>query len=503
MTIINPKSISGITSITTASGADNLLTVHTNNTTERVRINNDGDVIVGSGITVSPDGDIFTTGVTTATTFVGALTGNVTGNATGLSGTPNISAGTIAGSTGTFSGAVSGTTGTFTGDVDIASSLVHTGDTDTKLTFTTDNISLVTGGTTRVNITSAGNLEMPNDNDYIKIGAGGDLSLVHNGSTSYVQNATGFLEFQSDGHRFSLQDGTEKARFDTSGRLLLGTTTEGAGSGDDLTISNSGDMGLTLRSTDSNYCNIYFSDATSGTAEYAGYVSYQHSTDSLQFATASTERMRLRTSTGGLMIGETGGTRIGEPKLHVLNGGSSNNVASFFFNTTDDRDVVIIRHNGCGTQTSTMIKFLNEAGNQVGKIASDTTNTVYLTSSDYRLKENEVLISDGITRLKTLKPYRFNFKDTPSKTVDGFFAHEVTAVPEAISGIKDETENILYKDDDELPSGKNVGDIKETVPKYQGIDQSKLVPLLTAALQEAVTKIEVLETRLNNAGIAT
>ena len=103
MTIINPKSITGVTSITTASGADNLLTVHTNNTTERVRINNDGDVIVGSGITVSPDGDIFATGVTTATTFVGALTGNVTGN---------ISGGTVAGSTGTFSGDIKTTAAT-------------------------------------------------------------------------------------------------------------------------------------------------------------------------------------------------------------------------------------------------------------------------------------------------------------------------------------------------------------------------------------------------------
>ena len=74
-------------------------------------------VLVGSGITLSKDGDIFATGVTTATTFVGAVTGNVTGNATGLSGTPNISAGTIAGSTGTFSGAVSGTTGTFRGSL--------------------------------------------------------------------------------------------------------------------------------------------------------------------------------------------------------------------------------------------------------------------------------------------------------------------------------------------------------------------------------------------------
>ena len=71
MTVVNPKSISGINSITMASGSDNLLTIHTTNTTERVRINSSGDVIVGSGITVSPDGDIFATGVTTATSFVG------------------------------------------------------------------------------------------------------------------------------------------------------------------------------------------------------------------------------------------------------------------------------------------------------------------------------------------------------------------------------------------------------------------------------------------------
>ena len=73
MTVVNPKSISGITSITTASGSDNLLTIHTSDAsnTERVRINSSGDVIVGSGITVSPDGDIFATGVCTATTFKG------------------------------------------------------------------------------------------------------------------------------------------------------------------------------------------------------------------------------------------------------------------------------------------------------------------------------------------------------------------------------------------------------------------------------------------------
>ena len=90
MTVVNPKSISGINSITTGSGSDNLLTIHTSdaNNTERVRVNSSGDVIVGSGVTLSPDGDVFATGVCTATSFVGNLTGNVTGNINGdLTGT--------------------------------------------------------------------------------------------------------------------------------------------------------------------------------------------------------------------------------------------------------------------------------------------------------------------------------------------------------------------------------------------------------------------------------
>ena len=137
MTVVNPKSISGINSITMASGSDNLLTIHTTNTTEGVRVNSDGDVIVGSGITVSPDGDIFATGVTTSTTFVGALTGNVTGN---------ISGGTVAGSTGTF-----------TGDVDIADKIIHTGDTNTAIRFpAADTITAETGGTERLRINSTG-----------------------------------------------------------------------------------------------------------------------------------------------------------------------------------------------------------------------------------------------------------------------------------------------------------------------------------------------------------
>ena len=113
-----------------------------------------------------------------------------------------------------------------------------------------------------------------------------------------------------------------------------------------------------------------------------------------------------------------------------------------------------------------------------GSINGSGTSTSFNTSSDYRLKENEVDISDGITRLKLLKPYRFNWKAEPSKTVDGFFAHEVTpAVPEAITGEKDAPVDAIGEG-------------------YQKIDYGKLVPLLTAALKEAITKIETLETKV-------
>ena len=119
------------------------------------------------------------------------------------------------------------------------------------------------------------------------------------------------------------------------------------------------------------------------------------------------------------------------------------------------------------------------SGTQIGSIGkSGTTGVSYYSASDYRLKENESLIIDGITRLKILKPYRFNWKADASTKVDGFFAHEVTpAVPEAITGEKDAVDS-------------------NNDPIIQQIDQSKLIPLLTAALQEAIAKIEALETKV-------
>ena len=117
----------------------------------------------------------------------------------------------------------------------------------------------------------------------------------------------------------------------------------------------------------------------------------------------------------------------------------------------------------------TVVLFRNDDAN-VGGISVSGSTVAYNTSSDYRLKENVDYTWDATTRLKQLKPARFNFiADETNTLVDGFIAHEVSSVvPEAITGEKD-------------------GD------RMQGIDQSKLVPLLVKTIQELEARITALE----------
>lgn len=111
----------------------------------------------------------------------------------------------------------------------------------------------------------------------------------------------------------------------------------------------------------------------------------------------------------------------------------------------------------------------------VGSITMTNSATAYNTSSDYRLKENIVDMTDAVDRVKQLSPKRFNFISEPEKVVDGFLAHEAKViVPESVTGSKDEVD----------ANGE---------PVYQGIDQAKLVPLLVGAIKELTARIEALE----------
>ena len=149
------------------------------------------------------------------------------------------------------------------------------------------------------------------------------------------------------------------------------------------------------------------------------------------------------------------------------------------------------------SSSATLQKFTQGISTRGSITFSGIGGVAYNTSSDYRVKENVTAIADGIERVKQLKPSKFNFIGS-EQVVDGFIAHEVQGViPEAIHGEKDATEE--YEISPEVLDEE--GNVLEeavigTKDKLQGIDQSKIVPLLTAALQEAIEKIETLEARV-------
>ena len=351
-------------------------------------------------------------------------------------------------------------------------------------------------------------------NTYLQIEKTGTSSKV------YVGNASGGAIVESTGGTVSLKPNSAANKFtlDTSGRMLLGISTARENLGNNtsgvaqqiqlegtsaitssmslIRNSNDGaDGGIILGKTrgtsvgsntvvqagdDLGALNFVGADGTSlqfGAAITASVESGVGNDDMpacLKFftnggSTSMSERMRIDSS-GNLLKNTTSTIATGSNSDTGIQLGA-NNQATFM---ATGGPAVLIARNG---STGEAVRFGNQGNGDVGSIDVTTSSTSYNTSSDYRLKENATAISDGITRLKTLKPYRFNFIIDPDKTVDGFLAHEVTAVPEAITGTKDEVDS-------------------DNNPIYQGIDQSKLVPLLTAALQEAVAKIEVLETKV-------
>jgi hypothetical protein len=212
---------------------------------------------------------------------------------------------------------------------------------------------------------------------------------------------------------------------------------------DELVIEGSADAGISVLSGASNSGGIRFGDSGNSNA---GGITYLHTDNTMNFVVNGTSSF----SANGQDIMIPNSSDAG--RIQIM--GSYTNPQIIIYGPTNSNTTKMSFRNGNGA---------------VGTIATNGSATSYNTSSDYRLKENEVAVSDGIERLKQLKPYKFNFKTDVDTTVDGFFAHEVSSVvPEAITGEKDGEE-------------------------MQSIDQSKLVPLLVAAVQELTTRLEVLE----------
>jgi len=368
-------------------------------------------------------------------------------------------------------------------------------DTDTGIVYGSDQIDFSTGGSSKVTLNGS-NLGIGTTSPsgasgkVLEINGGsGQARLVFKNDTTGSASTDGQQIF-SDGTTLGIQNreagsttfetnGFERMRIQSDGKIGIGRTSpvnfvdihRGQDEENILVVRGQG--------LSDEYCALGVNG--SNAIVTAGGVSGNNT--NLVFRTApngnETERMRIDSS-GHFLFNCTSIP--------------SSSVAGAAFEKNGNTGVLFVS-SGSSTASNNVAEFKNGNGT-IGTININGSSTYYNNLSDYRLKENVVAISDGITRLKTLKPSKFNFKADKDTTVDGFLAHEVTAVPEAITGTKDETQDILYTENDTIPSGKKIGDVKEVKPIYQGIDQSKLVPLLTAALQEAITKIETLETKV-------
>ena len=291
-------------------------------------------------------------------------------------------------------------------------------------------------------------------------------AFVNGGSTSYSGDATSLVTGSTAGMWAARSDSallfsigsSEKVRIDSSGRVAIGATSPNAL--------------LDVRSA-----TTWIGDGTTD-----AFLQFNQS------ATAA-NRWHIGTGSGNALIFYKGTYGSGSETARIDSSGRLLVGTSTLPSTGAgigiekvDGNIGRITIGKTATGNTDGIPFFYD-GTYVGGITYSNTAVTYVTSSDYRLKQNVTAVTNGITRLQQLNPSRFNFIADPATTVDGFLAHEVQAVvPEAVTGEKDAVD-----DDDN--------------PVYQGIDQSKLVPLLTAALQEAVAKIESLEARLTAAGI--
>jgi len=265
----------------------------------------------------------------------------------------------------------------------------------------------------------------------------------------------------------------------SSGNFGIGTSSPST----KLEVADSSPATITLKSTNSivtpeaelQAINFYQSDTTGGAGISARIVGVGNNLSGAQNLTFHTGQAGLSNVVERMRITSSGDVRLSNPTASPSLGSNTEGIqvtgGTLVVNSAGSGNVFGRNNNGA-------VLFFQRNGTSVGTITVSTTNTAYNTSSDYRLKENVVDLDGAIDRVKQLAPKRFNFIADADTTVDGFLAHEAqTVVPEAVTGTHNEV------DDD----GNAV---------MQGIDQSKLVPLLTAALQEAIAKIETLETKV-------
>jgi hypothetical protein len=290
------------------------------------------------------------------------------------------------------------------------------------------------------------------------------------GVASATDGAFGIYDYDAAAYRM---------RINSSGNVGIGTNSPTDTNGFGKALDIQGSTGGAIYVGSSGDRGIF------GYASGEQHIINPSASGTTRFTINGSERMRIDSS-GNVGIGTTSPSEKLEVNGNVKMGAVSGSTFTVRVTPaagvwgidagTDASSFSRIRISSSGTGTQTKMAFFNTNG-EVGSITTSGTSTAFNTSSDYRLKENVNYDFDATTRLKQLRPARFNFIADADTTVDGFIAHEVSSVvPEAITGEKDAVD-------------------EDGNPKYQGIDQSKLVPLLVKTIQELEARITALETQ--------
>ena len=154
----------------------------------------------------------------------------------------------------------------------------------------------------------------------------GDMARIDLSQTTANQDG-GFISLSTANTSGTV---TESVRIDSSQRVMIGTTTEGLADGDNLTVSGTGNVGITLRSTSSNQNNIYFSDATSGAGEYAGYVTYGHSIDTLRLGAGGADVLRCLNAISGSGYTASSGSMVSSNPMVAIRATGQSRTDSYY-----------------------------------------------------------------------------------------------------------------------------------------------------------------------------
>jgi hypothetical protein len=317
----------------------------------------------------------------------------------------------------------------------------------------------------------------------MRIKSNGDIQFTSNSHTPYIQLVNSGRTEGNPGYSFNNDENT--GMFQPAG--VADTIAFSTGGSERMRIQSNGNVAI--GNTNSDYgLLVEGTFAASNTGSCPDGCIYA-------FTTASSQ-VNINVNTGVGVITPQSRFHIGQSATIGSNFTTAVNNSQLFVHkvgTNSDSNVIFAGGNTASSGGTGALSFgqngqgyshwvfyhkpISTNQSSVGSISSTSTATAYNTSSDYRLKENVVEMTDALDRVSQLKPSRFNFIEDADKTVDGFLAHEVQdIVPEAITGEKDAVD-------------------EEGNAIYQGIDQAKLVPLLVGAIQELQKRIEILENK--------